>query len=107
MLVSCQTEHRSLLSVWNKSGQPTIEIATPHGFTVSPLEAFRIAQESGRLSLKHHWHIYSDTKFYYIHDTFLGDGTRRAFKQGLRIDGKTGKIQEGEQVGAGDAEEAF
>jgi hypothetical protein len=97
VLAGCQSVPRGIKPVWTHAGQPSSETAAPPQFRVTPVEAFRIARESRQLSLKHHWHLYADSKFYYIHDTFLGDGPHRAFKYGLRIDGRTGAIQEAEQ----------
>lgn len=99
----CATIPSDFRSVWTQSGSPPENLPTPSGFSISPAEAFRIAQESRRLSLKHVWHLYSDSDFYYIHDTFLGDGSRRAFTQGLRINGRSGTIIQAEQDGGGNS----
>lgn len=42
--------------------------------------------------MKHDWHIYADSQYYYVHDTFLGDNPRRAFDLGVRVDGQSGEI---------------
>ena len=71
---------------------PPADLPPPSGFTVTPAQAVSAARESGSLSLKHVWHVYADSGYYYVHDTFLGDSPRRAFVQGVRVDGKTGEI---------------
>lgn len=92
-LSACLAIPQDLKPVWTQTGKPAAGAAAPYLFKVTPLEAFLIARESRGLSWKHHWHLYADSKYYYVHDIFLGDGPRRAFRQGLRIDGKTGEIQ--------------
>ena len=92
-LSACQTVPQDLKPVWTQTGKPAAGATAPHSLKVTPSEAFEIARESRGLSWKHHWHLYADSKYYYVHDIFLGDGPRRAFRQGLRIDGKTGEIQ--------------
>ena len=82
----------SVSAVWTESGAPPSTVASPTGFRVSPSRAYAIARDSRRLSLKHIWHIYADSRYYYVHDAFLGSGATRARKTGLRIDGLTGKI---------------
>ena len=79
-------------AVWTERGAPPSTVASPTGFRVSPSRAYVIARDSRRLSLKHIWHIYADSRYYYVHDTFLGSGATRARATGLRIDGLTGEI---------------
>jgi hypothetical protein len=82
----------SVSPVWTERGAPSSAVALPPGFRISPARAYAIARESRRISLKHIWHIYADSRFYYVHDTFLGSGPRQARATGLRIDGQTGEI---------------
>jgi hypothetical protein len=65
----------------------------PAGFTVAPTEAFSIALHSGIVSQMHLYHIYADSGYYYVLDIFHGDSARRAYAQGVRIDGQTGAIE--------------
>jgi hypothetical protein len=91
-LLGCTATSREVHAVWTQPTLPPADLPPPSGFTVTPAQAISAARQSGALSLKHVWHIYSDSGYYYVHDTFLGDGPRRAFTQGVRVDGKTGEI---------------
>ena len=65
----------------------------PQGFLITPSQAFdKVFDTPGLLSRKHVWHIHTDSQYYYVHDTFLGDSSRRAYLQGVRVDGRTGDI---------------
>src|SRR5688572_17004686 len=88
-LVGCTTTSRDVRAVWTQPTPPTADLPAPPGFSVTPAQAFTTVRESGAISLKHAWHVYADSGYYYVHDTFLGDGPRRAFAQGVRIDGRT------------------
>jgi hypothetical protein len=91
-LVGCATTSRDVHAVWAQPTLPPADLSPPSGFTITPAQAVSVALESGALSLKHVWHVYSDSGYYYVHDTFLGDSPRRAYAQGVRIDGRTGEI---------------
>ncbi len=88
----CSPAPSDLEAVWTEGMRPPPDLATPAGFAISPSEAYSVAWDSRALSWKHIWHIYADSRFYYVHDIFLGDSPRRVFVQGLRIDGRIGGI---------------
>lgn len=90
-LLGCTTP-QDVRAVWTQPAAPSAHLAAPPGFMVSPARAHSAVWDSRALSLKHNWHIYADSRYYYVHDTFLGDGARRAFAQGIRVDGQTGEI---------------
>jgi hypothetical protein len=83
---------QDIRSVWMQPSAPPADLPTPAGFTVSPAQAYSIVWDSRRLSLKHVWHIYADSQYYYVHDAFLRDSPRLALTVGVRVDGQTGKI---------------
>jgi hypothetical protein len=91
-LAGCAIASRDVRTVWIQPTLPPADLPPPSGFTVTPAQAISAARGSGALSLKHVWHVYADSRYYYVHDTFFGDGLRRALAQGVRIDGKTGEI---------------
>lgn len=92
-LGGCVSPPREFRAVWTQIGWPPSDLPAPSGFSVTPAQAFSIiARTPWTLSLKHDWDIYADSRYYYVHDTFLSDSQRRAFKQGVRVDGRTGKI---------------
>ena len=92
LLAGCQSYDIQLVS--DQYGSPTNAI-TPHGFTVSPVQAYEVVWEKPwALSIKHIWHIYADDENYYIIDSFLGSSQRKAIKTGIIIDGQTGGIKE-------------
>ena len=72
--------------------RPPTDLPAPAGFTATPAEAYVRACESDMISLKHVWHIHADSRYYYVHDVYLGSSVRRAHNQGLRIAGQTGEI---------------
>lgn len=79
--------------MWTQREWPPAEWAAPAGFSVTPRQAYEIVRETPwTLSLKHVWHLHADGRYYYVHDTFGGDGAFRAFQQGVRVDGRTGEI---------------
>lgn len=83
-----------IVQVWIKKGWPPEKHQTPQGFHVSPFQAFTAVAKSKKLSLKHHWVCYRDDKFYYIADTFGKTiDASNVVKQGIRINGQTGKIE--------------
>lgn len=83
---------REVRPVWTQPTAPPARMPAPAGFAVTPAQAHSVVWKSRVLSLKHVWHIYADSRFYYVHDTFLGDSPRRALKQGVRVDGQSGAI---------------
>lgn len=91
-LLGCAAPIRDVSAVWTQPTAPPTDLPPPYGFTVSPLQAYSAIWDSRALSMKHVCHIYADSRYYYIHDTFLGDSPRRALAQGVRIDGQTGEI---------------
>jgi hypothetical protein len=97
-LSNCMMFHKTspgFHPVWtpNDGAWPAKSLAAPAGFTLTPYQAYEITRESRSLSLKHRWDLYADSRYYYVHDTFLGDSPKEAHKYGLCIDGRTGKIE--------------
>jgi hypothetical protein len=92
VVVGCTTVPRDLQAVWTEKAPPPADIAAPAGFAITPSKAYSVVFDSRALSLKHVWHVYADSRYYYVHDAFLGDSPRRAFAQGVRVDGQTGEI---------------
>jgi hypothetical protein len=92
VLAGCSTTPREMRAVWTQRTPPPIHLPAPAGFTVTPARAYARAYESDMISLKHDWYIYADSRYYYVHDVYLGSSVRRAFNQGVRIDGQTGEI---------------
>jgi len=92
MLLGCATTPQDVQVVWAERTPPPPDLPPPAGFTVSPLQAYSTVSDSRALTLKHVWHLYADSRYYYVHDTFLGDSPRRAFAQGVRLDGRSGEI---------------
>ena len=79
--------------VWTKDTPPTENVEPPNGFKITPSETFEIVRNKPwALSMKHIWHIYADSKYYYVHDSCLGSNSSLAKRYGVKIDGKTGKI---------------
>ena len=105
-IFSCGTTPSDFRPVWIHPGtppdQPPKHLPSPIGFGITPSQAYRIAWNSRRLSLKHQWSLYADSNYYYVHDTFLGDSTNRAFRQGLRINGRSGDIELRAESGPGE-----
>ena len=93
MLLGCATTPREIRAVWTQPTPPPGDLPAPPGFTVTPAQAFKVARDSDMISLKHHWHLYADARYYYVHDVFLGSSVRRAYDQGVRINGRTGQIE--------------
>src|SRR5438045_2057292 len=88
----CAKTHEQVRALWTKDTAPPADMSAPVGFTVKPAQALTIARESRALSLKHVWHVYAGSRYYYIHDAFWGSRARLAYLQGLRVDGQTGEI---------------
>ncbi len=88
----CAQPPQDFRAVWTQASLPPAGLQKPVGFKVTPRQACETIAESNSLPLKHVWHIYADSQYYYVHDTFLSDGARRAHKQGVRIDGRTGEL---------------
>jgi hypothetical protein len=91
-LVGCATMPPQFQAVWTQPGSPPAELAAPTGFIISPAQAHDAVRAARILSQKHQWSIYADAQNYYVHDTFLGNSPREAFRHGVRVDGKTGAI---------------
>lgn len=93
LLSSCATSDRNVVRpIWTGVGRPTTGIKTPKGFLISPMEAYGIAWNSGRLSRGNAWHIYADNNLYYVLDVFNGSSPARAVQAGVRVDGRSGGI---------------
>jgi hypothetical protein len=92
-LFGCATTPQEVRSVWAQPAPPPANMPAPVGFTVTPTEAFSIALHSGIISPMHFYHIYADSGHYYVLDIFHGDSGRRAYGQGVRINGQTGAIE--------------
>ncbi len=96
LLIGCAT---SLHLVSDQPGA-LINVATPLGFNVSPVQAYEVVKrEPWALSSKHIWHIYADDRNYYIIDSFLGSSRYKALKTGVIVDGQTGEIKGREYLG--------
>jgi hypothetical protein len=93
LLFGCATTPEGVRSVWAKPAPPPANMPAPTGFTVTPTEAFSIALHSGIISQMHFYHIYAGSGYYYVLDTFYGDSARRAYTQGVCINGQTGAIE--------------
>lgn len=92
IMVGCATKPHDFRAVWTGRTAPPADLAAPAGFMVSPAQAYAAVWDARVLSLKHDWNLYADSRYYYVHDAFFGESARRAFIQGVRIDGQTGKI---------------
>ncbi|HPY31464.1 MAG TPA: hypothetical protein PLT00_13705 [Verrucomicrobiota bacterium] len=92
LVAGCATVPSDFRSVWTDVTPPPTGLPAPAGFAVTPAEAYAVVFDSRRLSLKHVWHIYADSHDYYVHDAFLGASPRRAFTQGVRVDGRTAEV---------------
>ena len=88
---ACTVAPGGIRKVWDGSTPPA-NLAAPSGFTVTPAQAARVARGSNAISLKSKWTIYADSKYYYFHDAFFGDEPYRAYVNGLRVDGRTGRV---------------
>ena len=91
-LAGCATVPGDVQSVWRGQSLPPMDWPALVGFRVTPRQAYDAVFEERALPLDHTWHIYADSHDYYVHDTFFGDSTYRAFTEGVRVDGQTGKI---------------
>lgn len=80
------------LSVWTQTPWPPEDLPPPPGFKVTPRRAYEITRKGWHRSLKHAWHLYADSRYYYIEDVFLTDAPRSIYRTALRIDGRTGAI---------------
>jgi hypothetical protein len=83
---------RGFHAVWTQETEPPTDLAPPAGFTVTPRQAYDMIREANMLSLKHVWHLYADSRYYYIHDVFLGSSAKLVRAEGVRINGQTGEI---------------
>ena len=71
---------------------PSVSVETPAGFKTTPLEAYHRLQhydDTYADTSKHAWHIYADSRCYYLLDTFQHPeaSSRFAFLHGIKIDG--------------------
>lgn len=86
--------HGDMVEVWTEDSWPAKDINTPASFLVSPWQAYQIAAESKRISLKHKWICYRDNQYYYIADSFgKKKSAETARKYGLQINGVSGRIE--------------
>jgi hypothetical protein len=92
LLLGCAMQPQDFQPVWMQPGAPPVDLPSPAGFTVSPLQAYTAVWDSRSQSIKHVWHIYADSQYYYVHDIFLSDSPRKVFLLGVRVDGQTGEI---------------
>ena len=92
LLLGCTMQPQDFQPVWIQPGAPPADLPSPAGFTVSPLQAYTAVWDSRSQSIKHVWHIYADSQYYYVYDIFLGDSPRKVFLLGVRVDGQTGEI---------------
>lgn len=92
VLVGCSTTVPKMRVLWTQSTPPPVELPAPAGFRVTPAQAYARACQSDMISLKHGWHIYADSRYYYVLDIYWGSSVQRANNQGVRIDGQTGAI---------------
>jgi len=79
-------------AVWTQPIKPPSDLPAPPGFLITPAQAYSAAWDARALSLKHTWYVYADSRYYYVHDIFLGATPHRAYVQGVRIDGQTREI---------------
>lgn len=79
--------------VWKHPGRPPLRLAAPAAFIITPAEAYDKVWASRRLSLKHEWHLYADATHYYVLDSFLGSSPVRARLKGVRVEGRTGRLE--------------
>ncbi|HEY1084401.1 MAG TPA: hypothetical protein VGE29_19190 [Prosthecobacter sp.] len=93
-VTGCIGPREQLQPVWLGEREPPASLAAPAGFAVSPAQAFETVRQSRIISLKHVWHVYADSRCYYVHDAFLGTSAGHAKNQGVRVDGQTGQILE-------------
>ena len=91
--ISVRSHFDDVHPLWVKSDIRPENLTSPNDFKISPKQACDIVRKEFALSLKHIWHIYYDSDYYYIHDSFLGSNSARAKRYGARVDGNTGKIE--------------
>ncbi len=91
-LVGCAVAPGGIRPVWTESSPPPAGLAAPAGFTITPARALGVARGSGLLSSHQECHIYADSQYYYVLDTFFGKAPYQAVVHGIRVNGKTGKI---------------
>jgi len=84
---SCQS---NMNEVWTGSfGRVPTSTPTPDGFIISPHDALVIAEKEYGMK-KAVQHVYADSTYYYIVDGFFGSNRYKAYKTGVRVDGKSG-----------------
>jgi len=81
--------------VWKERGAPSASVLAPRGFNITPSQAYAAARAARRLEEKHIWHLYADSNYYYVHDSFLGSNSALARRFGVRINGRTGAVEPG------------
>lgn len=91
-LCACSSPPRDLHAVWRDPATPPASLQPPAGFTITPAQAYTVVREAKALSLKPIWHLYADSRYYYVQDAFTGSNRRRAYVQAVRVDGRTGRI---------------
>lgn len=89
----CAVTRPATRPVWKHPGRPPSELATPAAFIITPAQAYDKVWASRRLSLKHVWHLYADATHYYVLDSFLGSSPVQARRKGVRVDGRTGRLE--------------
>jgi hypothetical protein len=62
------SQHMRCDRLFNEKGDLVETIETPAGFTVTPVEALRLAEVKGNFNCHHKWggHIYADKYKYYL-----------------------------------------
>ncbi len=89
----CAVTRPATRPVWKHPGRPPSELAAPAAFIITPAQAYDKVWASRRLSLKHVWHLYADATHYYVLDSFLGSSPVQARLKGVRVDGRTGRLE--------------
>ena len=89
----CAVTRPATRPVWKHPGRPPSELAAPAAFIITPAQAYDKVWASRRLSLKHVWHLYADATHYYLLDSFLGSSPVQARLKGVRVDGRTGRLE--------------
>lgn len=89
----CASSPQDFRPIWKQASPPPSDLTAPAGFEITPAQAFaKVRETPWALSLKHPWHVYADSRYYYFHDVFLDGNLRAAYTQGIRVDGRTGEI---------------
>ena len=94
VIAGCASTSGDMRVIWTGHSSPPDELSPPRGFAVTPAQAYVAVRESRRLSLKHDWRLYADSRYYYVDDAFTKTSARTAKRRGLRINGQTGEIED-------------